>query len=515
MTAFGRSAALRAALQMTGSTYVVYATGLVVSAVIARSIGPDDFGRYSYVVWLVGVLILLSNNGITTSVIRFVSESRGRGQPGQAAAVHGWLGHLQWACVLLVAAGYLVAMPWLSPAGWEGQGRDPLLALLVLVALYAKGRFMFEISVAKGHGRFDVEALTTVLVSLANVAAVLFLAWRGAPLTAYLVLFAATCLAYGLAGAWMLHRGGMRPRRAPLDPRLRRRIGHHLGWTLLLVAASVFTNKSVETWLLNALVGAAEVGYFMLAAALARGGVDLLSSGLNSVLMPAMAHAFGAGGSMRVQAILSRSVRYFHFLGLLLAGVGVCWAAVAVRMLYGPQYATVTWLLQVMVLVGGLTLAEGAFGALLSTTDNQRIRAAFGIASIIIGAGAALALIPPFGLAGAIAAHAVSRLLVFALTMGGITRMMRLRLPWRQLARLSLAAVAAGVVAAATRLGVGGLAGGLLAGVAYALVFVVATAGFRAWRQDDADPLVALLERVPPMRPLAGPLQRWAGRLPS
>ena len=39
--AFGRRATLRAALQMTGSTYVVYATGLIVSALVARHIGPD------------------------------------------------------------------------------------------------------------------------------------------------------------------------------------------------------------------------------------------------------------------------------------------------------------------------------------------------------------------------------------------------------------------------------------------------------------------------------------------
>ena len=71
---FGRGAAIRAALQMTGSTYVIYATGLLVSALIARSVGPADFGRYSYLVWLAGVLIMVGNNGLTTSAIRFVSE---------------------------------------------------------------------------------------------------------------------------------------------------------------------------------------------------------------------------------------------------------------------------------------------------------------------------------------------------------------------------------------------------------------------------------------------------------
>ena len=45
---FTRVGALRAAAVMTLSTYVTVGLGLVVSAVLARSLGPDDYGRCAF-----------------------------------------------------------------------------------------------------------------------------------------------------------------------------------------------------------------------------------------------------------------------------------------------------------------------------------------------------------------------------------------------------------------------------------------------------------------------------------
>ncbi len=507
--AFGPGAALRAALQMTGSTYVIYAAGLVVSALIARSVGPEAFGRYSYLVWLTGVLILVGNNGLTTSGIRFVSESLGRGSESDAANVQGWLLKRQLACIGLVSLVYLLTMPYFRPAGWE-SGSLWLFAAIVLVSSIAKTMYIFNISIAKGHGRFDIEAYSAIVISLLNAAAVLVLWLVHASLLAYLVLFAVTCVSYAAYAAIMLRRGDIRAGFGALDPALLQRLRRHLFWTLLLTVAAVFSNKSIETWLLNDRVGSAEVGYFAIAAALTRGGLDLLSSGLNSVLMPSMAHAFGASGQQRVNEILSNSLRYFHFLGLMLAGVGVLWSDPAVAVMYGPSYAMVDDVLRVMVIVGGLTLSEGAFGALLSTTDNQRVRALFASLSIVFTAVAAFALIPRYGLYGAVAAHAISRVLVFVFTLTGIVRIMDLRLPWREIGLLFAAALIAAGVAAALVFAVPGLWTEFAAGILYALVYLVLTLRFRAWKRDDASEILMVAERFPRLLGRVVPgVKRW------
>ncbi|MEZ5519958.1 MAG: polysaccharide biosynthesis C-terminal domain-containing protein [Dokdonella sp.] len=507
--AFGPGAALRAALQMTGSTYVIYAAGLLVSAMVARGVGPDEFGRYSYLVWLVGVLILVGNNGLTTSGIRFVSECLGRGSPVDAANVQGWLLKRQWACIAMASLLYLAAMRYFQPAGWESRSLW-LFAAIVLASSIAKTMYIFNISIAKGHGRFDIEAYSGILISLLNAAAVFALWMTGAGLLAYLVLFALTCIAYAGYASLMMRRGGIRASFGSIDDVLLRRLRRHLLWTLLLTVAAVFSNKSIETWLLNDRVGAAEVGYFTIAAALTRGGLDLLSSGLNSVLMPSMAHAFGASGQQRVNEILSNSLRYFHFLGLMLAGVGVLWSDPAVTLMYGPRYAAVDDVLRIMVVVGGLTLSEGAFGALLSTTDNQRVRAIFASLSIVFTAVAAFALIPKYGLFGAVAAHAISRTLVFVLSLAGIVKIMELRLPWREIGLLFVAAAVAAVVAGAMLWLLPGLWTEFAAGIVFAAIYVGMTLRLRAWNHHDAVEIAMLVERFPALLGWLAPrVRRW------
>ena len=49
-----RMAALRSMALVSASTYVEYALGLFISVWIARALGPADFGRYAFTVWLCG-----------------------------------------------------------------------------------------------------------------------------------------------------------------------------------------------------------------------------------------------------------------------------------------------------------------------------------------------------------------------------------------------------------------------------------------------------------------------------
>ena len=133
---FNGRTAIRGAIMVMGSTYVTYALGLLTSVLVARTLGPSDFGRYTYMVWMAGLLIMCSNNGLTTTVIRFASESLGRGSPQTARSIHGWLRRWQLACVAIVTVVFLLTMPFFTPAGWEGH-----LAVFAAVVLGGVARF--------------------------------------------------------------------------------------------------------------------------------------------------------------------------------------------------------------------------------------------------------------------------------------------------------------------------------------------------------------------------------------
>lgn len=511
---FSRIAAVKAAALMATSTYVTVFLGLVVSALIARSLGPDDFGRYAYLLWLSGILVVLGNNGFGISAIRFISESLGKGQPETARNIHGWLRRRQLVSVAAIVVVFALAFPWIKPAGWEGHAG--LLVGVVVISVMAKTIYLFDVSVAKGHGLFSVEAWSTMVMSLIYTVGVAVLALLKSSLSAYLIFFAAVSVGHLLVIRPMMKRLDVVPGRAPCDDELLARVKNHWAWTVVQVSVATLSNKTIETFLLNRLVGPAEVGYFAIATNLTRGAVELVSSSLTTLLMPAMAHAYGAGGMRQVNTILSDALRYSMFLGLMIAGLGTLWAALGVGLMYGDKYATVVQVLQAMVLIGGLTLTEGAFGALLSTTDNQRVRAYVALLSVGVSAAAALVLVPQYGLMGAVLAHAITRITVLSVMALFITRLLKLSLPWRELGRLTASAVLAALVAG----GIVWLHPHVLvqfaAGIVYAVVFIIATIWLKGWRAKDARLLASLAGRKPSLTGRwVPPLERWAARLPD
>jgi O-antigen/teichoic acid export membrane protein len=509
---FGRIATLKAAFLVTGSTYASYAFGLVTSALIARALGPDDYGSYAYVVWLASVLIMIANNGLAISGIRFVSESLGRESMETANRVHGWLWRRQRASLFAVLCVLVLVLSWNRPGEWKGN--MGLLLFIVATCTAAKTIYLFDSSVAKGYGRFNVEAYSNIFVSLVNVLAVIGLWFLHATVIAYMVLFTVTSVGYAVFATVMLHRGKLIPKRGELNHDLLASMKRHLFWTVLLALVGSLSNRSIETFLLSTVVGTKEVGFFTLATTLTRGGVDVLTAGLTTVLMPLMAHAYGAGGLKRVGPIFSTSLRYFLFFGLLLAGVGTLWGDVAVTAMYGSSYAPVVPVFRIMVIVGGLTLSDGAFGAILSTTENQAGRVAVAFFSLIASAVGALALVPTYGLMGAAISFATAKLIGFSILVIIVVRTLDVQLPMREIVRLFGCAAVAGLAAAGIAWFVPGLVGGSIAGLVYAAVFGAFSIILDSWHTEDVAQLLSVTRRFPRLLGWFQPsVMKWLARL--
>lgn len=481
---------LRGALLVTGSTYLSYGLGLLASILVARALGPADYGRYAYVMWMSALLVQFINHGLTTTAIRFTSEWVGRGDPAAAARLQHWLWRQHWRSAAMVAAAFLPLVPWLEPEGWR-QGL-PVFAAVVLATAVTRATNILQLSLAKGHGLFALEAVTSSVVSVAALSGAAAAFACKAPMAVYLALFLLVNLLPPLISQRGLGRAGLRAEAGELAPAQRALIRSHLRWTLVLVVSFTLSNKAIETALLNRLWSAESVAFFSIAGALTRGGIEMLSAGFATVLMPSMAHAFGHEGLPRVQRITETAVRALQLLGLSLAGAGWFWARPMVLGLYGPKYLPAVPALQVMLAVGGFGLAHGALGALLSTTNHQSARALVAFASLSIGAACALALVPPFGLAGALASHAVGSLTLLGVTAAVVHRKLRVRLPWHDLGRLVLAATVGAGAGACCALAWPTSAGELAAGLVFLVVYLGMTLPLRFWRRNDAALLAGL-----------------------
>lgn len=508
---FGGAAAFRSALLVTGATYISYIVGLVVSMVIARELGPRDYGHYAYLIWLAGTLTMLFCNGLTLSTIRFVSESLGRGLPAEAGGVRRLLGSWYAISLIVVSLAFAAAYPWLQPADWHKPAW--MFAVAALIAAATKSYYMFSASTAKGYGHFEIDAYTINLLSIANFVGVLIMAFIGVPIEAYIAYFVVLSVGHALVARILMRRAGIGAAPGEVPDSLSERIRKYYYWTAVLFLVFAFSNKSVETLFLNSYVGPEAVGWFAIGAAMTRGGVDLLSSGLNTVLLPMMSHAMGSDDVGRANRILTDAMRFYAFLGLTLAGIGVLWASPAIMLLYGAQYAPAIIGLQVMMVVGALTMPGDATASMLMTTDRQSVRVALAISAVLLTLAAAMAFVPRYGFEGALAAHAIARVTIFITGLIIVVRMFKVVLPYAEFLRTAAAACVGLALAASVLFVSTSVTGQLVAGAAYGLGCVVGSLLLRVWTTNDIRLLGELAGRFPRLRFLVSALEGFARRV--
>lgn len=499
-SSFGRAAVFRSALLVTGSTYFSYAAILLMTVVVARSLGPHEYGLYAYFVWLTGTLILLYCNGITTASIRFISECIGGGGEDDAKNTHRLFGKWFLTGIVLTSALFLVAFPYLAPADWSG----PIgwIAVAALVAAIGKSIYLFNGSIGKGYGHFEIDAYSANVMSALTLAFGLALASVHASLNSYIALFVVSCIGHAVIAQVLTRRAGIVVGTGEVPPVLREKITKHYFWTTILFLSFALSNKTIETLFLNAYVGPAAVGWFAISAALTRGGADMLASGLTTVLMPAMAHAFGSKDLHRAKRIFTEGVRYYFFLGLLLAGIGFLWARPAILLFFGEAYMPAVIGLQVMMLVGGLALPEGAIASLLATSDHQYVRVVLSAGYFLITLVLAILFIPAFGFEGALAAHATARMTGFVVSVVIISRLLQFHLPYIELLRMVAAAGVGLLLALGVLLVSDSLQAHVVAGLAYCAGCIAGSLMFRVWTTSDVSTFQVVSNRLPTLKPI-------------
>src|SRR5690606_20807232 len=171
------------------------------SIFIARQLGPDDFGAYSAIIWLVAMGVAITNAGTASAVIKFIAELRGGGREELIAPTIRYLRHAQrWFLLAVVAAvGLLLLLSGQHIApGFDHWWIFGFLA----VGIGLRSQYMFNVGIAKGFENFRATAIVASIATPLNQGMVI-LAWMlDAEVEALLVVF----LVSGVVFYAMSHR---------------------------------------------------------------------------------------------------------------------------------------------------------------------------------------------------------------------------------------------------------------------------------------------------------------------
>lgn len=429
------------------TTYVVYAativSGLVLTPVIVRALGKEQFGLWSFVVALTTYLLVL-DFGVGPTVVRHGAEYRGRRAPEETNALvsAGLVVYAVIGAATLVLGG---AASWFVP-DLIGLGNDlvwpaRVASFLVVLGIVARAPFGLFSNLLVAQQRYDVvnaASLVALAVYAALVVGLLVLA-EGGVVALSAAALAATLVRLVLPLAWVRRElPFLRPRLALVTrDRLRGLLAFSSHNFLIHLASKVVFSTDVVV--VGVLLGAEAAALYAIPAKLFQLAYGL-GTGATNLLYPAFAELEGAEEPARQRAYLRAGLRGGMALMLLFAVPLIFLPDVLIRAWIGPGYGESA---AVMVLLGLSLLAHQPIQVLTQYLVARRFQDR--VARILVAAVAAnlalsLVLAPLVGLWGVAAATLVTELVAVAL----VPRLVREAsgLPVRELGRLVLRPVA-------------------------------------------------------------------------
>lgn len=381
---------------------------LAVALALARILGPEGYGVYSYVVALVTVLNIPAHLGLPQLVVRETARAQSSADWPALKGMWRWASSIAVASSLLLAvaggtAAWLLADRFteaqLSTFAW-GLALVPLLVMVRLCDAALQG---LRHVVA---GQVPDQVLRRGLVVIVLVLALSFGA--GGILTAdramaLHVIAAASAFA---AGAVLLRRVRA-PEIGSASPRY-----EHGAWAravipLGLTAGMMLINRHADVVLLGLFVEAEQVGVYRVAVQAAM----LVAFGLqtvNLVVGPYITRMNNRGDHRQLQRLAAGAAQAALAVALPAALVFILFGDTMLELIVGADYVGGASALAILA-VGQLVYAgTGPVGQLLNMTDYERVLTRTVASAAVGNILANLALIPLWGMNGAAVATAAT-----------------------------------------------------------------------------------------------------------
>lgn len=377
-------------------------TFLILIPFLIRALGMESFGLWS-LVWSFLALFELADLGFGASVVKYVAEARGKGDPERLTRIVCTLFWIYIALGALVALGILASLLFFNrifdiPPDQADMARTVLLILGLRSALYLPlGMFR---GVLVGHQKMQITNIYKILGNLLYFGSVL----AGLTLIPDIRLLALLNMVTGLLPmlAMMLHVWRVAPdvRLHPrfFDRRLVREVtSFSMYFSFIQIAGMIATRADamiIKLFLPLEMVAVYAIGMRLSEKA------GLFCSQLTRVLSPVVAELHGASDAGAIRAVWYRGTKLTAaFATPLLLGLGLL-ADPLVRAWTGPEFETAATVCQWLSAAVMVSVFHGTTMAVLSMGGHQKVTAFALVGGQVLNVVLSLVLIRTKGITG-------------------------------------------------------------------------------------------------------------------
>jgi O-antigen/teichoic acid export membrane protein len=367
---------------MGGTTFFRLSAGIITFSIVARILGPADFGLLMFWYSVSALLCMLISYGLVPLVLREIGI-----QPENARTLIAQ-GLSAMLLLTFIVAGVALVIQWVR------ESEHMFLFGLLLVASLADAFAEYFNSAFRASNRFDVETRIATLGAFTHATIVIGLVF-------YFKDLDTAAMAYALSRLLILTLTLMGVRRffsaitiAPLRD----------GLALLRRASSYAIDAwnqglfgQIDSLVLNHYLGPVSVGLYQAGMRLFQGGTQA-SRVLSQVFLPR------AAAASKLPARLEKEAWNLQFSYLALGFVGalllITLSSPIVHFLYGPDYEALVDILPLFGVMFYLRMTVSVPGILLTAVGKQKFRTFAGLLNWAFVACLAAFLVPAYGVAG-------------------------------------------------------------------------------------------------------------------
>ena len=363
-----------AAVLQFASKYANVAVNLVVTAVLARLISPEDFGLLSIVTVFTSFFQLFSDMGIGSAIVQYRDLDE-----GDCGGLFSFSAILALGLAVLFCAAS-------APISWlYGDARLVPLCCAASPALVFSTLNMVPNGLMLKDRRFGAMAVRLVLSTALSGGVAILLALAGAgcyALIAQTVLSSLAVLVWNLASRPIRHLNMhfMRPLK---------RVFSYSAYQFGFAFINYFS-RNLDNLVIGRMLGTEALGYYDKAYKLTTYSMSNVSSVVASVVQPYMAES--QDDKERMLECWLKVTKLLSLVGAVAAAIFIAAAPEVVEVFYGPQWAEAAPLFQalsVSVYFQMLGNPSGAFFQSLGRTDLMfkcgTVNTAFTVTGLVLG----------------------------------------------------------------------------------------------------------------------------------
>lgn len=359
---------------------------IVTTALIARAIGPELYGRYTFGLTYVLVFSVFSNFGIESLFIREASREKSK-----LALIEDILP------LKLVLSAITVGLVLVSLYVLDYPHETVEVVRILSVGLFFQILYECLMSVSKALEEMHVVALFSVFFRVVSATAIIVSIMSGIGFIGIVSAFAVGNAAAFLVALWVhARRWGVKRMGLRVDawvPLVRQ------GYPFFLSALVTMLYGKINVLMLSKMVPEADLGYFMAAANLVD-NLFFIPMAFNMTIFPAFSRMYGTSlDALRLS--YGKIVRYLVIVTMGVSAGTILVGGELIRLLYGDQFISAFPVLSIMIFYWALAFFSNVLSSLLFSIGQERAQARI----MVMAAGLSIALnaflILQYGIIGA------------------------------------------------------------------------------------------------------------------